>query len=114
MVNMRLDYLDTSSSKHLYNIFDRLRAVTERGQQVRVNWHYESGDDDMEETGKDYRQLFPPGLPPDRGGGPVLIPAAPGASRFRALVGQVRQRTASPFSRVMWANSGSPFALSIR
>ncbi|HOP42752.1 MAG: DUF1987 domain-containing protein [Flavobacteriales bacterium] len=58
VVNMRLDYLDTSSSKHLYNIFDRLRAVTERGQQVRVNWHYESGDDDMEETGKDYRQLF--------------------------------------------------------
>ncbi|MBK7945108.1 MAG: DUF1987 family protein [Flavobacteriales bacterium] len=37
-VNMRLDYLDTSSSKHLYNIFQRLNAVNERGQQVQVNW----------------------------------------------------------------------------
>ncbi|MBK7946989.1 MAG: DUF1987 domain-containing protein [Flavobacteriales bacterium] len=57
-VNMRLDYLDTSSSKHLYNIFQRLNAVNERGQQVQVNWHYEAGDEEMAETGKDYESLF--------------------------------------------------------
>ena len=53
-----LDYLDTSSSKHLYNIFSRLDAVTERGQHVQVNWHYETGDEEMAETGKDYQSLF--------------------------------------------------------
>ena len=57
-VNMRLDYLDTSSSKHLYNIFRKLDAVNERGQQVQVNWHYETGDEEMAETGKDYESLF--------------------------------------------------------
>ena len=57
-VNMKLDYLDTSSSKHLYNIFSKLDAVSERGQQVQVNWHYESGDEEMAETGKDYQSLF--------------------------------------------------------
>jgi hypothetical protein len=57
-VNMKLDYLDTSSSKHLYNIFSRLDAVTERGQHVQVNWHYETGDEEMAETGKDYQSLF--------------------------------------------------------
>lgn len=57
-VNMKLDYLDTSSSKHFYNIFERLNAVTERGQQVAVKWHYEEGDEDMEETGKDYENFF--------------------------------------------------------
>ncbi|MBK8497989.1 MAG: DUF1987 domain-containing protein [Flavobacteriales bacterium] len=57
-VNMRLDYLDTSSSKHLYNIFHKLDAVNERGQQVKVNWHYETGDEEMAETGKDYQSLF--------------------------------------------------------
>ncbi len=57
-VNMRLDYLDTSSSKHLYNIFRRLDAMNERGQQVQVNWHYETGDEEMAETGKDYQSLF--------------------------------------------------------
>jgi len=57
-VNMKLDYLDTSSSKHLYNIFQKLNAVSERGQKVQVNWHYEEGDDEMAETGKDYQSFF--------------------------------------------------------
>ncbi|MBL0126909.1 MAG: DUF1987 domain-containing protein [Flavobacteriales bacterium] len=57
-VNMKLDYLDTSSSRHLYNIFRKLDTVNERGQQVLVNWHYETGDEEMAETGKDYQSLF--------------------------------------------------------
>lgn len=57
-VNMRLDYLDTSSSKHIYNIFSRLDAMTGNGQHVKVNWHYESGDEEMAETGKDYESFF--------------------------------------------------------
>jgi hypothetical protein len=57
-VDLKLDYLDTSSSKHFYNIFDKLNAVTERGQHVQVNWHYETGDEEMAETGKDYQSLF--------------------------------------------------------
>jgi hypothetical protein len=57
-VNMKLDYLDTSSSKHLYNIFQKLDAVSERGQRVQVNWHYETGDEEMADTGKDYQSLF--------------------------------------------------------
>lgn len=57
-VNMRLDYLDTSSSKHIYNILSRLDAVKAKGPSVKVNWHYESGDEEMAETGKDYESLF--------------------------------------------------------
>ena len=57
-VNMKLDYLDTSSSKHFYNIFSRLDSVTEGGKHVQVNWHYETGDEEMAETGKDYQSLF--------------------------------------------------------
>jgi hypothetical protein len=57
-VNMKLDYLDTSSSKHFYNIFSRLDAVTEGGRRVEVNWHFETGDEEMAETGKDYQSLF--------------------------------------------------------
>jgi hypothetical protein len=59
VVNMRMDYLDTSSSKHFYNIFDKLRAANEHGSTVHVNWHYETGDQEMAETGKDYQTLFP-------------------------------------------------------
>lgn len=57
-VNMKVDYLDTSSSKHFYNLFDRLNAMSERGQRVKVKWHYETGDEEMAETGKDYQRFF--------------------------------------------------------
>lgn len=56
-VNMKLDYLDTSSSKHIYNIFSRLDTAAQ-GRTVKVNWHYETGDEEMAETGKDYESLF--------------------------------------------------------
>ncbi|MBP8822484.1 MAG: DUF1987 domain-containing protein [Flavobacteriales bacterium] len=58
-VNMRLDYMDTSSSKHFYTIFNRLSAAQERSGNVQVNWHFETGDEEMAETGKDYQSLFP-------------------------------------------------------
>ena len=57
-VRVKLDYMDTSSSKHFYNIFERLNAVVDKGASVNVSWHYEPGDEDMEETGKNYRDLF--------------------------------------------------------
>ena len=58
VVNMKMDYLDTSSSKHFFNIFDKLNAVCERGQKVQVNWHYETGDEEMAEAGKDFQSFF--------------------------------------------------------
>ena len=57
-VNMHMDYLDTSSSRHLYNIFKRLNTAGETGNKVQVNWHFETGDEEMAETGKDYQGLF--------------------------------------------------------
>ncbi len=58
VVNMKMDYLDTSSSKHFFNIFDKLNAVCERGKKVHVNWHYETGDEEMAEAGKDFQSFF--------------------------------------------------------
>ena len=57
-VNIMLDYFDTSSSKHIYNIFQSLRSVNEQGNHITVNWHYENGDEEMEESGRDYEHLF--------------------------------------------------------
>lgn len=58
-VNLRLDYMDTSSSKHFFQIFERLSSANDNGRRVEVNWHYETGDEEMAETGKDYQSLFP-------------------------------------------------------
>lgn len=58
-VNLRLDYMDTSSSKHFYHIFEKLSTASRHGRHVLVNWHYEIGDEEMAETGKDYQSLFP-------------------------------------------------------
>lgn len=58
IVNLRLDYMDTGSSKHFYRIFTRLASIADHGKHVRVNWHYEIGDEAMAETGKDYEDQF--------------------------------------------------------
>lgn len=57
-VDIRMDYLDTSSSRHFFRIFHRLHAVHERGVPVKVNWHFESGDEQMVEAGRDLQHHF--------------------------------------------------------
>lgn len=58
-VNIRLDFMDSTSSKHFYNIFNRLSVVEQPGREVNVNWHFEIGDEEMAEVGKDYQRFFP-------------------------------------------------------
>lgn len=51
----KLEYLNTSSSKIL---FDILLNVKEKSEDVLVQWFYEEGDDDVLDTGKHYESLL--------------------------------------------------------
>ncbi|MGE0638537.1 MAG: DUF1987 domain-containing protein [Bacteroidia bacterium] len=57
LLNIDLEYINTSSSKCLLNMMKRLEHLKERGKDVEVNWIYESDDDDMEEAGKDFHLM---------------------------------------------------------
>jgi hypothetical protein len=51
-VNLKLNYLNTSSSKCLYDILERLGKNRERGGKLQINWYYQK-DDDMLEAGQE-------------------------------------------------------------
>lgn len=57
IVNIRLEYFNTSSSKCLLDVFKKLEVIFKRGLKVSINWYYESDDEDMLEAGEDYQSI---------------------------------------------------------
>jgi len=58
VVNFEFDYFNSSSSKCLWDVFKKLIIIREKGKKVTVNWFYEEDDDDMKESGEDFRDLM--------------------------------------------------------
>ena len=54
---VRLEYFNTSSSKCLIDIFRKLEKLHQREHPVTVVWYYEAVDEDMKESGEDFRDL---------------------------------------------------------
>ena len=49
ILNIKLEYFNTSSSKMLYELLKILQDINEAGQDVMVNWYYDDNDTDLEE-----------------------------------------------------------------
>jgi hypothetical protein len=49
-------YFNSSSAKALMNIFQLLEEAGEKGIKISINWHYQDGDDTMEEFGEDFAE----------------------------------------------------------
>ena len=56
VVNIRLEYFNTSSSKCILDIFKKLEAIYKSNHDVQVNWFYEK-DESMLEAGEDYKVM---------------------------------------------------------
>ncbi len=57
MLNVNLEYFNTSSSKCLVEIFRKLEKLNGKSE-VKVLWHYEEEDEDMMESGDDFRKII--------------------------------------------------------
>lgn len=55
---IKLEYFNTSSSKSLYEIFKKFEGVFKSGRNVLVRWFYEQEDEDMQESGEDFRDIL--------------------------------------------------------
>lgn len=53
-ITVKLEYLNTSSSKCLLELLKKAEQITEGSRSVEVKWYFETGDDDMQEVGEDY------------------------------------------------------------
>lgn len=54
-VNIRLEYINSGSSKYLYEILKRLTCYGRSGKSVKIVWLYEEDDEGMLELGEHYR-----------------------------------------------------------
>jgi hypothetical protein len=56
VLSLKLTYLNTSSLQFLY---DALKELDEIGapDSVVINWYYTEDDDDMKETGEDFKEV---------------------------------------------------------
>ena len=57
-VKIQLEYFNTSSSKCILDIFNKLEAIHKAGNATIINWHYEQDDEDMLEAGEDYQAII--------------------------------------------------------
>ena len=55
-LTLKLEYLNTSSSKCILDLFSALEQFQESSGNVKVRWYYETDDEDMLEIGEDFSQ----------------------------------------------------------
>ena len=52
--NIKLEYCNSSSTRYLMDILERLERISKEGKKVTVNWYYEEDDEDMLDLGQSY------------------------------------------------------------
>jgi len=57
-IHLELVYLNSSSLKAYFDIFNIIEDAHANGKKSIINWIYESDDDIMEETGEDFQEDF--------------------------------------------------------
>ncbi|HEX2975055.1 MAG TPA: DUF1987 domain-containing protein [Bacteroidales bacterium] len=62
-VNIQLEYINSGSSKYLYEVLKRLTGYRRSGKTVTMKWLYEEDDEAMLELGEHYRDTA--GIPLD-------------------------------------------------
>jgi hypothetical protein len=58
IVDIKLEYFNTSSSKCILDLFKQLEKLNSGSTEVKVNWYFEEDDEDMEEAGEDYQAII--------------------------------------------------------
>ena len=58
VADFSFEYFNTSSARSIFMILKEMKELQKRGRQLTINWHYEEGDDDMQETGEDFEELI--------------------------------------------------------
>jgi hypothetical protein len=58
LIDINLEYFNTSVSKQLHDFFTLINHKPQ-SCTIDVIWNYEEGDDEMQESGEIYKELFP-------------------------------------------------------
>ena len=54
---VKLDYFNTSSSKMILDILQKLKQVRLAGKETKILWYFQEDDEDMQESGQEFAEL---------------------------------------------------------
>lgn len=57
-VNLELEYMNSGSAKSVLQILRELTNIAENGNDLKINWYYELGDEDMLEKGEYFESIL--------------------------------------------------------
>ena len=57
-INFNLIYLNSSSLKTFFDIFDIFEEAVLKGKELEINWYYYEDDDITQEVGEDFKEDF--------------------------------------------------------
>lgn len=52
-----LEYMNTGTSRVIYNVFRKLETIVDGNREVEVHWRYEDDDEDMLDAGQIFSEL---------------------------------------------------------
>jgi hypothetical protein len=58
ILEIKLEYFNTSSSKCLVDIFRKFEILKKNGRDTHIRWYYEEEDEDMLESGEDFKGII--------------------------------------------------------
>lgn len=58
IVNLELEYMNSGSAKSVLQILRELTNIAENGNDLKINWYYELGDEDMLEKGEYFESIL--------------------------------------------------------
>ena len=58
-VDIAMVYINSSSIKAMFRIFEGLEAVRKAGHELNITWNFQDDDDIMQELGEDFKDRFP-------------------------------------------------------
>ena len=57
-IDIELEYFNSGSAKFVMQILRELSELIHNGKELKVNWYYEEGDDDILERGEYYSSIL--------------------------------------------------------
>lgn len=58
VIDIRMDFFNTSSSKSILTILKNLEGIKKQGSKVIVNWYFNDEDENLLESGEDFARLL--------------------------------------------------------
>ncbi len=55
-LNMKVDYVNSSSQKFLLELFEKLEPLHSGNKAVVIKWYYEDDDEEMKDSGEEFEE----------------------------------------------------------